>query len=703
MIRALLLILALTFAALPAAAQAPATLVADSVLVEPTGRIVASGNVEVWQDGTRLTADRVVYDRRSDRLTVEGPITVTEPGGTVFAATEASLSPDLRAGLLRSARLVLDQQLQLAAAELARVNDRYTTLDRVVASSCEVCAANPTPLWEIRARRVIHDTLERQLYFEGAQFRVAGLPVAYIPRLRIPDPSVDRAPGILIPRLRTSSQLGTGIKVPYFVPLGAHADVTLTPYLSSSTRTLELEYRQMLSYGEIEFSGAASDDDIEGSRGYLFGQARYRLPRDFIATLRLELASDPGYLFQYNYSERDRLRNEIDLARVRDKDLFRASITEFRSFREADIAINDQLPDRHVEVGYIRDIPSLSFGGRTTARVDAAALNRPSSDDIVGRDVSRIGVGLDWQRTAIFGPGIVGKGELGLRADVFNTDQDTGFTQNVTRTVPRAAVELRWPLVRQTGRVAETLEPIARIDVSRVGGAAVPLEDSRIVEFDEANLFAPSRYPGLDGVEDGVRVALGGAWRRETEGGVTTDVTLGRVVNLDGDLGFAEGTGLEGDQSEWLVAGRLGLQGELWVTSRALFDDQLNFTLSETRIDWTKGAGSLSTSYIRAAPEPAENRTIRLSEWSFEGRYDLSDRWAASTDWRYDFTAGRAARVGLGLDYRNECLELDLSLSRRYATSSSVSPTTDFGFRVSLLGVGAGGDREATRRGCKGS
>lgn len=703
MIRSVLLALILAVSASLASAQTtPASLVADSVLVEPSGRITATGNVEVFQNGTRLTARRVIYDRRTDRLIVEGPITVTEPDGNVFAADEASLSPGLRAGLLRSARLVLDQQLQLAAAEIARVNNRYSTLDRVVASSCQVCETNATPLWEIRARRVIQDNLERQLYFEGAQLRVAGVPVAYMPRLRLPDPSLDRAAGVLIPRLNTSSGLGTGLKVPYFFPIGEHADLTLTPYVSSRTTTMELRFRQELRIGRIDLVGAVSSEDIEGSRGYLFADATFYLPRDFVAEVNLELVSDPGYLFLYDYSDRDRLRNEVEISRVRDKDFFRAGVTEFRTLREAEIDIRDELPDRYVEVTYQRDVPELSFGGRTIARVDAASLNRPSSDNVVGRDVSRIGIGVDWERTAIIGPGLVATGELGLRVDAFNTGQDSTFTRNVSRTVPRAALELRWPMSRMSGGAREVLEPIVRVDISEVRGETVPLEDSRIVEFDEANLFSPSRYPGLDGTENGVRVALGGSWRRQSPDGWTTDLTFGRVSNLDGDLGFAEGTGLEGDQSEWLLAGRAALGQRFWATSRALFDDAFTFTLSETRLDWTWGRGALATSYIRAAPEPAEGRDTRLSEWSFEGRVDIGEGWTAETDVRYDFTAGSAARAGLGLTYRNECARLDFSLSRRFATSSNVTPTTDFGFRVSLLGVGNGGDGASANRSCRG-
>ena len=124
--------------------------------------------------------DSVIYDQSSDRLIITGPIVLSDGQGTVILASQAEMSADLTEGLLVSARLVLDQQLQLAAAELRRAGGRYTEMDHVVASSCRVCAGNPTPLWELRATSVVHDQVEQQLYFTNAQLRVAGVPVFYI-------------------------------------------------------------------------------------------------------------------------------------------------------------------------------------------------------------------------------------------------------------------------------------------------------------------------------------------------------------------------------------------------------------------------------------------------------------------------------------------------------------------------------------------
>lgn len=98
--RAVLLGLVLLFAPVAAAAQDLATLVADTITVDPAGRVTASGNVEVFYQERRLRAQSVSYTRDGDQLTFQGPILVTDTDGSVFTADEAQLDRDLRNGVL---------------------------------------------------------------------------------------------------------------------------------------------------------------------------------------------------------------------------------------------------------------------------------------------------------------------------------------------------------------------------------------------------------------------------------------------------------------------------------------------------------------------------------------------------------------------------------------------------------------------------
>ncbi len=63
--------------------------------------------------------------------------------------------------------------------------------------------------------------------------------------------------------------------------MGDHADVTVAPFITGKTRTLEGRYRHALRWGNIEFNGAVSVDDIlpDEVRAYLFGRGEFNLPR----------------------------------------------------------------------------------------------------------------------------------------------------------------------------------------------------------------------------------------------------------------------------------------------------------------------------------------------------------------------------------------------------------------------------------------
>ena len=685
----------------PVVAQSMAALVADAVRVDASGRLIANGGVEVFYEGRTLRAQSIIYDRPTDQLLITGPIVLVEGEQAVLVASQAELSADLSEGILHSARLVLNRELQLAANTVQRVGGRYTALDNVVASSCKVCDSNPTPLWEIRARRVIHDQQERQIYFDHAQFRVAGLPVVYFPRLRMPDPTLTRTSGFMMPQIRTTSGLGTGIKLPYFQTLGPHRDVTITPYLSTkSGRTLELRYRQAFATGEIEVNGALSRDRLVPgqTRHYLNATGAFDLPRDFKLSFRGEIVSDPAYLLDYGLPAKDRLDSRIEVNRTRRNEYISGRLVGLKSIRAGEV--NSTLPTIVSDFTFYRRFSGGPLGGVAGLRFTTHSHFR-SSDDAAdldlngiadGRDVSRASVRLDWRRNWELPMGMVGTVLGEVTADAFSIHQDAVFGGNHARLHGGLAAELRWPWAKAGANgVGHVIEPVVQFVWAPKGTETVPNEDSILVEFDQGNLFALNRYPGSDATERGARVNLGLSYTRVDPAGWTLSTALGRVVRKD-DLGqFSTASGLNGLKSDWLAAAQLHIAGGWALNHRMLFDDAFTVTKSETRFDLNRDRYGLAGSYTWVVADAAEERPDAISELAVDGRYKMSDSWTAKAEARYDFEADRANRAGVGLQFRNECVSLDLSLSRRFTSSTSVKPTTDFGLSVDLVGFGSGG------------
>jgi LPS-assembly protein len=685
--RILLTILVLMLPTL-ATAQGTATLVADDVSVIQNDRLIATGNIEALYDGVRLTASRITYDRTADRLLIDGPIVITEQDGTILTADQASLDPQLENGLLRSARIVLDRQLQLAANQIDRIDGRFSQLYRVAATSCQVCSGQE-PLWELRAERIVHDEDAQLLYLTNAQFRIKGVPVIYLPRLRLPDPTLDRATGLLVPRIRPNDNLGTGLKLPYFVALGESRDLLLTPYLSSETTTLELRYRQAFSNGFLSASGATSQDTLlpDETRSYLFIEGLFDLPRDFRLAFDIEAASDLSYLSDYGYSDKDRLDSSLAIARARDDDLFVADLTYYETLRENEV--NASLPPVVANLSYDRRI---ALGeGQLRLGVGADAIERYGDETSdAGRDVRRFGVSADYQRDWITDAGLAVTTRIGGTVDRYQLRDAPAFPANVTRLAPNASVILRFPLSRTLPRSSHLIEPLLAVHWSKVSGGAIPNEDSTRPELDQSNLLSVQHFPGQDARETGLRGAAGMTWTRRGDEGITSTLTFGRIFREDNDPRFTRASGMSGAASDWLIAGQFTLAQGLRVEARSLVADDFDTSLTNARIGWQTDQLDLEAAYIWQAADPGIGREDAISEWSLETAVQATEAWNVRFDARYDIGNDRPARAGVGVEWRNECVSVELSASRRYASSINVAPSTDYGISVALLGFSAG-------------
>jgi LPS-assembly protein len=685
---------------------APAMLVADQLFITPDRTLVAEGNVEAFQGDTRLRAAKITFDQTTGTLDIEGPIRIDQGDTITILASAAELDRDLRNGLLTGARMVFQQQLQLASLQMSRVGGRYTQLYKTAATSCDVCDDGRPPLWQIRAERVTHDQLERQLYFESAQFRILDVPVFYFPALRLPDPSLDRATGFLIPSLRSTSNLGTGIKLPYFFTLGPHRDLTLAPYISSSTRTLDLRYRQAFRTGRIEFNGAYTRDDLyrgEG-RGYGFLEGRFQLPRDYQLSFDFKTVSDDAYLADYGLPDLDRLRSDIVLERARRDRLLRASLTHYKTLRDSEV--QSEIPSGIAEVYYqTRHHPALT-GGELRLTLQGHGHHRSSSLEGTetasnGRDLTRLTADIEWRRSWRLGYGILAEWEIGGAADAFRSYDDSFYTERLTRFTPRSAVTFRLPMTRQEASGAtQYLEPILQIGWRNEGSGEVANEESRFVEFDQGNLLSLSRFAEADAREDGLTLVYGANWARYAPSGWQAYATAGHVLRSEADPRFTKSSGLGGTSSDLLLAGQIKFGKGLALSTRGLLNGSFNFSKAELRGDWTTHRSSLSGTYLWLGTDPDEERDEETSELWLDGRYDLNPNWSASARLRYDVSDARATRAGLGVAYSNECVTVDVSVNRRYTSTTSVEPTTDFGFTISLNGFSVNSGSKQYRRSC---
>lgn len=289
--------------------------------------VTARGNAELHYGPRTLQADRVRYDQASSRVFAEGNVRLTDRDGAVVTGDRMELTDDFKSGFVDALRI---QQTVVRKGETVRtrfsaprgerLEGEQTSFDYGTYTACEPCRDHPEkpPLWQVRAAKIIHNNETHTVYFEESTLELAGVPVAYLPYFEAADPTVKRKSGFLTPRFLTSTALGTGAAVPYFLNLAPDYDLTLSPSFLSRQGVLgQGEFRQRLDNGSynLRLSGifqttpsaflpgplGAGDRDFRGSietKGRFYINDRWRTGWDLVGV------TDKWFLDNY------RIRNQ---------------------------------------------------------------------------------------------------------------------------------------------------------------------------------------------------------------------------------------------------------------------------------------------------------------------------------------------------------------------------------------------------------
>ena len=688
----------LVLAALPAAAQdfnrdevqGPVALVADKIEFDNEARTVtAIGNVEVYQGERTLTAAKIVYNDATGRITAEGDIVLRDPTGATVFADVADLDSELRDGLVTGARSVLAENIKLAAVEARRVDGRYNTLSKVVYSPCIVCADDPTPLWRIRARRVIHDEQERIIHYENATFDVFGVPIAWLPYFRHPDPSVERASGFLAPTFRSSSTYGYGVQLPYYQVIDDQSDFTFTPFFTTNDGLiLEGEYRRAFEDGEMRLGGSITHNDYSQDgrlQGNLDTEGKFRWRDGFTWGWDINYATDDGYLRRFDFSNDDRLSSELFVERYTSNGFVDAAGIYFQSLRENEPT--GKIP-RALPVFDTRfDLPQAVLGGELGLFFSGHALLRDE-----GRDASRVTIGADWEREVILPVGLALTGFAQLRGDLFTAADDATIQDDATaRLTGHVGAEARFPLIWEGSEEDfHVLEPIVQVIAAPYGGNGqnIPFEDSLVTEFDETNVIDRNHFSGLDNVEEGPRINLALRYQGAIGDNIRLDGTVGRVYRFRHPSGFSAGSGLADTESDFVTFWQATYDPYVQVSHRMRFSDDATITRNEFFGALRLDPVSFRASYTFFESDPSVGANTDREEVNAEAEVRIDDNWSTSAFLQRDLQQGEFVRIGGALSFQNECCAVDLFLRRRFTDSTGAPASTSGGVRIRLLTLG---------------
>ncbi len=682
--------------------EEPVLLEADDMRYDrEADTVTATGNVSVTQGQQIMLTDRLTYNRANGTIHAEGNVSILEESGTVYFADEANLSEDMQRGLAKQFRVRMADDSLFAAREAKRIDASQTRLKGAVYSPCRVkCedGSDKTPLWQIKASRVMIDTEEETVRYRNAFMEFYGVPVLYTPYLSHATPGAENKSGLLAPEYRHTDNLGSVYSIPVYLALSPTFDATLTPiYTSEQGLVMAGEYRQKFENGQMSFRGSITrPDELDASgqekagkdfRGHVFGDGAFTLNENWGWGFSVHRTTDDTYLRRYEFNKQDTQLTSRVYAEgfnfVNAGRLSYASIQGLAFQGLTAIDDNDRTPLVAPLADFAYQTEAFSNGSRLSFSGNAMSLMRDE-----GADSRRLSLTTKWGLPYITDGGHVFELSTQLRADAyyvndFQTGNGRTFDGATGRLVPEASVSWRYPLINRFENANLIVEPLANFIVSPRGGNSdkIPNEDSATPEFSDLNIFSEDRFPGYDRVETGPRIHYGFRTHANFMQNRYASLLLGQNYRVNDDPLFPLTNDLRSRFSD--VIGRLEMGYDPVHFTYRFRADKDNLTLHRQEVD----AGinferlNINGAYLKLDDDPV----LGSREEVYGGTsLRLTKEWTANFTARQNLQANSATNAGVGLTFQNECLILVTALQRDLTSDRDVEPATSIRVQVGL-------------------
>ena len=565
-------------------------------------RVSAVGNVQLFYNGTSVEADKVIYDQKTKRLHAEGNIRMTDADGKITYADILDLSDDYRDGFVDSLRADTADATRMAATRADRTSGNYTVFENGVYTACAPCKDDPRkpPLWQVKAMRIIHDQIDKMLYFENAQLEFFGVPIAYIPYFSAPDPTVKRKTGFLMPAYTTNSTYGFGVETPFYWAIAPDYDATFNPrFMTQQGVLLQAEFRQRLMDGSYQIRAYGIDQLDPGAfagqpgdrqfRGGVETKGEFALNDKWVWGWEGIALSDFMLLSDYRLSVyKDAMSSFLALPTEAPSQLFLTGVGN-RSYFDARTIYylslsggQSQVPVIWPVVDYSNVINHAVLGGEVSYKTNFTNLTRddavfnpinniaaltgaclPTSADPARSIVpanclmrgmpgtyTRFSGEVSWRRSFTDSAGEIWTPFASFRADAINASISNqpgvssflpvGDTEAL-RVMPAVGLEYRYPFINVQPWGTTTVEPIAQVIIrpNEPYAGKLPNEDAQSLVFDTTNLFSVDKFSGYDRVEGGGRANAGVQATTQFDRGGAVTAVFGQSYQLFGLNSFA--------------------------------------------------------------------------------------------------------------------------------------------------------------------
>ncbi len=670
--------------------QQPALMTADQVIYDrDLDTVTASGHVEIDQSGRILLADAVSYNIKQDVIIATGNVSFTDIDGEVHFADYIELSGDMKQATARHLRMLMVDNSRFAAVTARRTDGNRDVLDNAIYTPCAPCADDPNgpPLWDLRAKRIVHDDTTHRIAYDDVWLDADGIPVVYLPYFSHADPTVKRESGLVPPTFFNNKIVGTGLSIPYYQIISPYQDATIAPlYTSAQGLGGAATWRARSTFGEMTTAASFGREPELGNlaaktTGWdINAKSQFAIDDYWRTGWDIQRASDRDYLRYYDYPlPEPYLTTRPYLEGFGNRDY--ASLEAFAFQNQTDIQISPPagVPNKTPMV-----VPRAVYSVQTQPgwadsywTIDTQAVSLLRADDET--NTRRVNTLTAWHLPFITDGGQVVRISATLRVDAYDSDHIVAPDPNQTyayRVAPTTSIDWRFPLARFGEHSVQTLTPIVVGNLGPYGGNSdkIPNEDSLDFNLDDSNIFDPSPATGYDRVATGPRIAYGGEYAVSNRGAPVADVLVGQSYQKPVNL-FPVGTGLDHDISDLVGRAIIVPSSDLSIGDHfRLAGGNLQLRRNETNVTLGSRPLSLTIGYAYVNNLASGFTTSGVGEQILGSiKAQLSRHWSGEIYDTSNIGPGAGPlQSGARVSYEDECTILQFDAGIRHTTVNTV-------------------------------
>nr|WP_299037841.1 LPS assembly protein LptD [uncultured Psychrobacter sp.] len=709
-----------------------------------------SGNVIIDQGEQHIEAQKVVLDLSSGVAAAQGQVMFTDQAignapnrGTAIERPAATVNDKVsQGGLIGVAdSLAYNTQNQQSTArdvafasvplqahgyakQLNRPNESQYELDGVMFTTCP-----PTDRkWQLEAKNIDLDTDTGRGEAYNTTFRIADVPVLYLPYFNFPIDS-RRSSGFLLPNASIDSESGLEIDVPYYFNLAPNYDATLNTHLYTNRNPmLSGEFRYLTeNYGEGILNGSylPNDKEYDGEdRSSLFYDHYWSsnsIPR-LSGDAKYSYVSDADYLNDFDTLGLS--DNTLNLPRRARLNYYNDYITgelKVETYQTLDAFTNtgERLEDK--DKPYSR-LPQLSLNYRLPwsdninfTGVHDSAYFKKSIDD--GSEAEKSGVRVYNKLSAAY-PIEAAWGYINPKLslqhlytsydqdslDANNLDEDDG-SQSVF--VPQASIDAGLNFYQSGspfGAFDDTMGGYQLLS-PRLKYTYSPFEDqndipnfnTRIASINYQQLFSDSWFLGYDRLQDLHAITPGINYRYIDATGVTRfDGSIAEQFYYgDGRVTLEDQTPVfDTDSSGMVWNTSTQPYNNVWVDVSGALNSSYDLNYITTELRYQPSSNSLFNVGFVKRQEDENTNQLPISALTASAIFPINSNWRVLAQGQYDYRRNQTLDALVGIDYEDCCIGFAV-YGRRYYNDLNINdkPNQAIMAEIRLNGLGSDSGR----------